>query len=41
MLNSVVETCRLNSKKPVEFIRNILASARDALPSIFLVPATD
>ena len=40
MLNSVVETCRLNSKKPVEFIRNILASARDALPSIFLVPAT-
>ena len=38
ILNSVVETCRLNDKKPVGFIRSVFDSAKEILPSIFTDP---
>jgi transposase len=40
ILNSVVETCRLNRKKPVSFIRKVIESATHTLPSIFDSPNT-
>jgi hypothetical protein len=35
ILNSVVETCRLNHTRPVQFIREVITSTTSAPPSIF------
>jgi hypothetical protein len=40
ILNTVVETGRLNDKKPVQFIRDVMAPGTHSLPSIFGPPNT-
>jgi len=41
ILNSVVQTCKLNGQNPAEFVRAVSESSGELPPSIFPDPATD